>query len=131
MPSSARPLRFACDMSGESVGNHVRYWHVRDVTPAATRAAAIKGATDLPARSPFMLRPRCRTLKALSCSDPIYGTIPSIHRRLYFTLLFCYFIPTAKASPPHSRHMTTLSCPNHVGIRRRSGYNRWEPGNVG
>jgi hypothetical protein len=34
-------------------------WHVRDVTPAATRAAAIKGSADLPARSPFMLRPRC------------------------------------------------------------------------
>jgi hypothetical protein len=44
---------------------------VRDVTPAATRAAAIKGAADIPARSPFMLRPRCRTLKALSCSDPM------------------------------------------------------------
>jgi hypothetical protein len=45
-------------------------WHVRDVTPAATRAAAIKGAADIPARSPFMLRPRCRTLRALSCIDP-------------------------------------------------------------
>jgi len=31
----------------------VRNWHVRDVTPAATRAAAIKGAADIPARSPF------------------------------------------------------------------------------
>jgi hypothetical protein len=40
--------------------------HVRDVTPAATRAAAIKGGADIPARSPFMLRPRCRTLRALS-----------------------------------------------------------------
>jgi hypothetical protein len=48
-----------------------RLWHVRDVTPAATRAAAINGAADIPAHSPFMLRPRCRTLKALSCSDPI------------------------------------------------------------
>src|SRR5712671_7691999 len=37
---------------------------------AATRAAAIKGAADIPARSPFMLRPSCRTLRALSCSDP-------------------------------------------------------------
>jgi hypothetical protein len=49
-------------------------WHVRDVTPAATRAAAIKGGADIPARSPFMLRPRCRTLRALSCSDPKLNT---------------------------------------------------------
>ena len=49
---------------------NVRKWHVRDVTPAATRAAVIKGAADMPPRSPFMLRPRCRTLRALSCSDP-------------------------------------------------------------
>ena len=49
---------------------NVGSWHVRDVTPAATRAAAIKGGADIPARSPVMLRPRCRTLRALSCSDP-------------------------------------------------------------
>jgi integrase len=49
---------------------NVGSWHVRDVTPAATRAAAIKGGAAIPARSPFMLRPRCRTLRALSCSDP-------------------------------------------------------------
>jgi hypothetical protein len=29
-----------------------RCWHVRDVTPAATRAAAIKGGADIPARHP-------------------------------------------------------------------------------
>ena len=29
-----------------------------------------QGGADIPARSPFMLRPRCRTLRALSCSDP-------------------------------------------------------------
>jgi len=52
---------------------NVGSWHVRDVTPAATRAAAIKGGADIPARSPFMLRPRCRTLRALSCSDPKLG----------------------------------------------------------
>ena len=28
----------------------VRNWHVRDVTPAATRAAAIKGAADIRAQ---------------------------------------------------------------------------------
>jgi len=50
-----------------------RCWHVRDVTPAAARAAAIKGGADIPARTPFMLRPRCRTLRALSCSDPLRG----------------------------------------------------------
>src|SRR5712664_864866 len=49
---------------------NVGSWHVRDVTPAATRAAAIKGGAAIPARSPFMLRPRCRTLRALSFSDP-------------------------------------------------------------
>jgi len=53
----------------------VRSWHVRDVTPVATRAAAIKGGADIPARTPFMLRPRCRTLRALSCSDPYYERI--------------------------------------------------------
>src|SRR5271166_2895868 len=58
-----------CGGSGERPGN-LGSWHVRDVTPAATRAAAIKGGADIPARSPFMLRPRCRTLGALSCSDP-------------------------------------------------------------
>jgi ATP dependent DNA ligase domain len=68
------------------VGAGVRKWHVRDVTPAATRAAAIKGAADLPARSPFMLRPRCCTLKALSCSDPYLdgediGARPLIERK--------------------------------------------------
>jgi putative SOS response-associated peptidase YedK len=52
---------------------NVGSWHVRDVTPAATRAAAIKGGAAIPARSPFMLRPRCRTLRALSCSDPSEG----------------------------------------------------------
>ena len=41
--------------------SYFRFWHDRDVTPAATRAAVIKGAADMPARSPFMLRPRCRT----------------------------------------------------------------------
>jgi hypothetical protein len=45
------------------------------VTPAATRAAAIKGAADIPAHSPFMLHPRCGTVKALSCSDPILFSI--------------------------------------------------------
>ena len=45
------------------------------VTPAATRAAAIKGAADIPGRSPFMLRPRCRTLRALSCSDPLFPSL--------------------------------------------------------
>ena len=53
----------------------VSFWHVRDVTPAATRAAAIKGAADIPVRSPFMLHPRCRTVKALSCSDPVFFSI--------------------------------------------------------
>ncbi len=53
----------------------VRSWHVRDVTPVATRAAAIKGGADIPARTPFMLRPRCRTLRALSCIDPKYAYV--------------------------------------------------------
>ena len=34
----------------------VRNWDVRGVTSAATRAAVIKGAADMPTRSPFMLR---------------------------------------------------------------------------
>ena len=33
---------------------NVGSWHVRDVTPAATRAAAIKRGAAIPARSPFM-----------------------------------------------------------------------------
>ena len=49
---------------------NVASWHLRNLTPAATRAAAIKGGADIPARSPFMLRPGCRTLRALSCNDP-------------------------------------------------------------
>jgi hypothetical protein len=49
---------------------NVDYWHVRDVTPAAARAAAIKGCSGHTARSPFMLRPRCRTLKALHVVTP-------------------------------------------------------------
>jgi hypothetical protein len=36
---------------------------------------AVKGAADIPARSPFMLRPSCRTLRALSCSDPYKGVL--------------------------------------------------------
>ena len=30
----------------------VRIWHVRDVTPLATRAAAIKGGADIPIARP-------------------------------------------------------------------------------
>jgi hypothetical protein len=74
---------------GSANVDNVRKWHVRDVTPANTRAAAIKGAADLLARSAFMLRPRCRTLKALSCSDPhlgkccSFGVCPAGDERTY------------------------------------------------
>ena len=51
-------------------------WHVRDVTPGVTRAAAIEGAADIPRRSPFMLPATCRTLEALSCSDPYLTFAP-------------------------------------------------------
>jgi hypothetical protein len=42
-------------VAGRSVGtrhlprSNVGLWHVRDVTPAATRAAVIKGAAGMPA----------------------------------------------------------------------------------
>jgi len=39
-------------------------------------SAIIKGGAAIPARSPFMLRPRCRTLRALSCSDPYFEPVP-------------------------------------------------------
>jgi hypothetical protein len=48
------------DCGGSGEAHDVGYWHVRDVTPTATQAAVIKGAADMPAPSPFMLRPRCR-----------------------------------------------------------------------
>jgi hypothetical protein len=70
VPRSAR-LSSAVDQQANPMPLQFRLWHVRDVMPAATGAAAIKGAADIPARSPFMLRPRCRTLKALSCRDPL------------------------------------------------------------
>ena len=38
-----------------AMGSDVGLWHVTDVTPAATRAAAIKDAADIPARSPFKM----------------------------------------------------------------------------
>jgi hypothetical protein len=58
-------------------------------TPAATRAAAIKGGADIPARSPSMLRPRCRTLRALSCSDPnkdLTGTVKTLANMVRFII---------------------------------------------
>jgi hypothetical protein len=69
--ADARKVLDVIDHFVERVG----FWHVRGVTPAATRAAATKGAADVPARSPFMPRPRCRTVKALSCSDPVLFSI--------------------------------------------------------
>jgi len=89
---------------------NVGSWHVRDVTPAATRAAAIKGGAAIPARSPFMLRPRCRTLRALSCSDPNMSISPSRAARTSSSMAakrgFCR-IPTllggaARRRAPHS-----------------------------
>jgi len=47
---------------------NVGYWQVRDVTSAAARAAAIKGAADIPPRSPFKMS--YTQIRALSCSDP-------------------------------------------------------------
>ena len=47
---------------------------VRDMTPAATGGAVIKGGADILARGPFMLRPRCPTRGALSCRDPEQGS---------------------------------------------------------
>jgi hypothetical protein len=47
-----------------------RFWHVRDVTPAATRAAAIKGAADIPARS---LLP-CNFTSGLTMVIPLLST---------------------------------------------------------
>src|ERR1700756_6059037 len=52
--ADARKVLDVIDHFVERVG----LWHVRGVTPAAIRAAAIKGAADISARSPFMLRPR-------------------------------------------------------------------------
>jgi hypothetical protein len=50
-------------------------WHLRDVTPAATRAAAIKDGAEIPARSPFMLRPRCRTQSNFVVVTPATGAV--------------------------------------------------------
>src|ERR1700730_1966649 len=48
-------MRSSTDVSEWGRPRDFRLWHVRDVTPAATRAAAIKGAADIPARSPFKM----------------------------------------------------------------------------
>jgi hypothetical protein len=66
MPSSARPLRLAYDLSGEGVGNHVRNWPIA-TEPTRLNVGPLLGAQR---KASDMQRLRNRALMTLSRHMP-------------------------------------------------------------